>query len=116
MLNDELNNALDQNIDSLYLDLGRELYSNERYAMPLPVKRYIERATSWMSDNKQRFKDILCSNEMVINYLNDKRQRNRAMIASAILDLIASITTGVSPVTVTALIVNEGIEALCLKE
>jgi len=112
-MKEDLAIALEKSCDDLYIDLGRDLFSSQKGALPLPIKRYKEAAKQWYIDNHAQLKKKICSDERVINYINDAKSKNRVLLGSAILDLISSIVTGVSPVTVTALIVNEGIESFC---
>lgn len=113
MTQKELYSALNKDIKSLYIDLGKEIFSSEFSLKPLSIEEYIESANNWLNENHCKLKKVICSNKKIIQLVNNPKTNSRIVLAAAILDLILDISIGVSPITVAALIVNEGLDTLC---
>ena len=62
--------------------------------------------------NLEVIKEKLCNDEKLKNLI---KKSDGIVLVTAIVDLISSIITGVSPFTVAALLVKKGITKLCHK-
>lgn len=106
---------LNADVDSLYAELGEELTSPS--IMPRPLQKLVVTSKEWLAKNREAFRNVICGNEEIVKYLNkDSSTETKVHLVTAVLDLIASICIGVSPVTVSVLLVREGIEKLCAQE
>lgn len=64
-------------------------------------------------DNARRtLRERICADETVFN-AHKAAVNSRVLLVAAVLDCIAGVITGVSPITVSVLLVKEGLETLC---
>ncbi|MEH1833141.1 MAG: hypothetical protein V7L29_13955 [Nostoc sp.] len=97
---------------SLYLEIGRELGGKQ--ALPSDRDTLFALASAWMKKKRSQFQSAICNNQNIKDLFKKyEKQEQRVDLILAIGDLIAGITIGVSPLTVSALIVKEGYESLC---
>jgi hypothetical protein len=108
-----LEESLKLDIDELYVALGREAVADSAPALPFRDSKYIDVAKNWFDQNRQRLASAICDAPTIIALRENQRAESQLYLASAILDLIASVVVGVSPVTVSALLAKEGLERLC---
>ena len=107
---------LNKSIEQLYIELGQQLLSPEYRAFPFPKERYMQRAREWLLENRERLRQIICDHDRVKSFMNSSRLEERVLLISAIVDLISSMCSGISPVTVAVLLVKEGLNSLCVNE
>lgn len=74
-----------------------------------------ENGNGWMRDNIEALRRRVCGNDFIQDYINNRRALDDITIVSSIADIISSITCGISPILVSALIFKRGIAALCAK-
>lgn len=108
----EIEKLLETSIDDLYVKIGQELYGKP--AFPASPKHYISLANTWLISKRTEITKVICTNDE-IKRLSDENPttQSRITLVSAVADLIASIIFGVSPVTVSVLLVKEGISTIC---
>ena len=103
---------LDADTQELYIRIGRELTGKNIF--PLGDEKLMELSRKWFVDLRSKLKSIVCSNERVQSiFLNQSNIQQRISLVFALADLISSLTMNVSPWSVSALLVKEGIDTLC---
>lgn len=107
----EVESLLGQDEKSLYAALGAELIGPQ--AFPTDPGMLIAAARGWLADRKSSIEVAVCLNARVKDLVTNSRKRDRILLVSAVADLISSVVSGVSPVTVSVLLVKEGLETLC---
>ena len=65
-----------------------------------------------LENAKRTLRDRICVNENV-RKTHDLSADSRVQLVAAILDCIAGVVVGVSPITVAVLLVKEGVSNLC---
>ena len=99
-------------IEELYLDIGQELVSDA--IKPISNRFLIDVAKRWVSENQQKIKTAICENQRVNDLqeqIEDKEKR--ILLVTSIADLISGFCTGISPFTVSVIIVKEGLKQFC---
>lgn len=103
---------LDRDLPSLYADLGRELAGSS--ALPMPRAQLQEAARRWLDDRRQELAAAICGNETVaLLATREPAKETLVNLVTAIADLIAARTLGVSPVVIAALLAKLGLKLLC---
>lgn len=110
--NELIVNQLNMETNNLYLLIGNDLFGSA--AFPPNPKKLVSIAEKWMKDKREVLANEICNNKTIIT-LKSKEDNieNRIMLVTAISDLIASIFIGVSPITVSVLLVKEGLDNIC---
>jgi hypothetical protein len=93
--------------------LGKELAADELHAIPLSTEELIERAHVWVDAKTNILRATICPNSTVRSYFVESENWK---LFTAIIDLVASIAVGVSPVTLSALLIKRGLKNLCQSE
>jgi len=110
--NEIIQTMLNEDIDKLYIEIGTQV--SPAAIMPRPTQKIIEIGKEWLSQKKASFKQVICENEQVINLMqNEHSNDKKILLVTAIADLISGICIGVSPFTVSVLLVQLGIDTLC---
>jgi len=107
---------LEMSLDDLYAEVGRDYASSQGQLLPKHPGQYVQIAKAWLSEQHEQLRVVICSSERIRQMLRESRGYDRVLLASAIVDLIAGIITGVAPATVAVLLVKEGVETLCVAE
>lgn len=111
---EKLARALEADVTSLQIELGHQLRGMA--AAPASLEELRQLAQRWMADKRQLLAAAVCTSARVSDFLEmPEQRRNRLMLGLAVLDIVSGLITGVSPVVVTALIIREGLVALCDK-
>lgn len=100
-------------LDELYIQIGAEYIGLG--AMPRSLKDLAQIGKLWLESKKSELIEILCNNEQLNSLLKSepKRLKDRIVLVAAVADLLSSIITGVSPITVSVLLIKAGLEDLC---
>lgn len=96
--------------EELLVSIGMEI--NEG-SLALPRRRdWLTRsAKRWLKVREDTLRQAICSSDRVRTLVHDSQD---VLLVTAVADLILSICTGVSPITVAALLVRRGISELCM--
>ncbi len=70
-------------------------------------------AISWFERNMILFYGLLCVENKLRERLNESALSDKLTLGTAILDIIASVSWGIPPFAVTALLVKVGVNQLC---
>ena len=73
----------------------------------------IEDAEQWVAQRMSALRIRICESHVGSLIRIRDQKWNDVLLIAAIADLITGLTTGVSPVTVAALLVHRGVSALC---
>lgn len=109
----EIGRLLSVTTAELWTQLGNEL-SGEPILPPSP-RELTRLARAWFSRNRNALVERICGNSRVKTIMreaNDPTKRSVALVV-AIADVVTAAVTGVSPWTLSALLVQEGLEQLC---
>jgi hypothetical protein len=99
--------------DELLERLGAEIDKKSPSAKPLSSKEKREVALVWLRNNRERLAKYLCMHPKITPYRESKRAQDRIIVACAVADLLAAMAGIVGPMTVAALLINEGLDTLC---
>jgi hypothetical protein len=103
---------LKSDIADLYIKIGCELQGYTVFPVPQEQLRRIAR--EWLKKKRHKIANYVCSNETIILLAsNTTKKQDKINLILALADLISSLVVGVSPVTVSVLLVREGIKTLC---
>ena len=97
--------------DSDYLEylLGMELNSSIKGVTDFDKNELKESGKKWIEKNIEILKNKICSEEIrKLSELNDTK-----LLYLAILDVVMGALTGVSPFTVSAIIIKRGLNKIC---
>lgn len=97
----------------LLLMIGQQLAVQERGMLPKSREDLLKDAREWMEGHLSDFERMICSSEKVRKLAAESEGPT---LASAIADLILGVCIGVSPVTVSYLLLKYGIFRLCKQE
>ncbi len=82
--------------------------------MKLPdIEELIAAGKHWFRTHYTELQAAVCRSNFVDAYRSSKRTHDRVLLVAAIADLIASITGGVTAISVAVLIVKEGLDTFC---
>lgn len=104
---------LEKDIDDLYLELGVIMMATHEFRIPARRSDYIQIAKQWIKDRLPEIKTKICQDNRVQTLMTSEKIADRVILVSSIMDLIATITIGVPSLTVSVLLVKEGINTLC---
>lgn len=107
----EILSNLSLNEEELFQQIGTEFSSSD--AFPPSKQDLIKVGKRWWTHNKERLVTSLCSSEVIKTTFDSG---DELALASAILDLISGLITGVSPITVAVLVMKLGLEKICKQQ
>ena len=71
-------------------------------------------ARDWLGGKREEIAERVCPNDLVRTlWSRDQKVQDRVTLALAVADLIAGLVIGMSPITVSVLLVKEGLRILC---
>ena len=79
--------------------------------LPLSQKKAIEYGRLWFDSRIDELRDVVCGNKQIRKLIVNPGEDQ--VLLFSIADLIVSLCTGVSPLTVAALCIRKGIKELC---
>jgi hypothetical protein len=98
----------------LLQEIGRELIGKP--AAPLSNEELEAEGRGWLRARWDVLAEAICSNNIVQTIMNmPKSLEQDVQLVAAIADLISGLSMGVSPWTLSALLVKSGVEKLCAK-
>ena len=100
--------------DELFGILGLE-FIEENESNILPDKRIKAYAKTWYHRNKILIQDKICQNPQIIKLISFEKGELKVELFAAIIDLIVSMKIGVSPATLSAIILKQGLNNFCIK-
>jgi len=103
----EIESQLSMNTDLLLCMLGAEQALGATPGTIRDGRVILENA-------KRMLRDRICTDEKV-RKLHRTSGDSKVLLVAAVLDCIAGAVTGVSPITVSVLLVKEGLETVCKK-
>lgn len=108
----KIEKALQLDIEQLYEQIGLDLSSDLGLGEADP-KSNRQRGRRWLNKNKELLRKQVCGSQVVRLVSKQDRQWDQMLLTAAVADLIMSLSLGISPVTVAALLVKEGLVQLC---
>lgn len=111
----EIDRLMKLGADELYVLIGNRLIGLG--AMPRPKKEVGKIGKLWLENRKSKLVDALCQNERIKALIakGNEKLKNRIVLVAVVADCLSAMITSVSPITVSVLLVREGLEALCEK-
>jgi hypothetical protein len=107
-----IDDLFSQDIDDIYAEVGSQLVGEQMFT--LPRERLIEIAQRWLGDQRSQIAEKVCPSDIVLLLTSeDPTTQNRILLVTSIADLISSLVFTVSPVTVSVLVIKEGLSLLC---
>lgn len=106
----DIESLLQKSKDELFLDLGKELVGKS--ILPKSRNELISTAKIWWERNIKLITDAICGSEKLRKLLLAENNDD-VVLVTAIADLVSGLVTGVSPVTVAALLVKKGVNNIC---
>lgn len=108
----KISTLLSSSTRDLYLSIGQDLVG--RTLFPVGDNNLIALAKNWLALKQDSLSSLICKDERIISiFKEDNTTKRRVALVIAICDLISSLVLNVSPWTVSALLVNEGLNVLC---
>ncbi len=104
---------LNLSTDEILLLIGKEMMQDKLYANTSDDSNIIQKAKLWFSYKREDFEKVICKNEIVINLISSSDNNRRFLLLTAIADALTPLLLPVSPWTVSALIIQEGIYSFC---
>jgi len=104
--------VLTKTTEELLEAIGKDI-TKGRSVVPLSKKALVDIGRSWFQQNYLKISNHVCNNERIRKLYKDKNIRRRTMLIVALGDLLMGIISGVSPITVSALLMKEGLETVC---
>ena len=108
----QIQDALQLTLDEMYEHIGRDISIGIELGEVEP-EEYKSRGKRWISKYRSKLREIICNGQVAKVTLSDNRTWDQVLLVAAVADLISSVSTGVSPVVVAALLVKEGLSQLC---
>lgn len=109
----EAKEKLDYTIDELYVDVGLSLNKGQLDINIQDISLLIENGKIFIEAKLYEISQIICNDKDVIKHIDKEGFDDKEAIVIAIAELISSVITGVSPITVSALIIKKGLGKLC---
>ena len=106
--------TLDLTVEELYEKIGQEMSVGVGLGEVEP-EEYENRGRRWLNKYRQKLQETICKSQVAKVTLYKNRTWDQTLLIAAIADLLASLSLGVSPVVVAALLVKEGLSQLCLE-
>lgn len=115
---DELNeliNRYDTNLDEIYVNFTEDLVQVGyiRFAGRKSKASMIADAKAWLKSNEKKLRRLLCSNEIVKNFLKDAQAFDRFTILATLYDLLAPEFSGLPMGNLVLLLAREGLRSIC---
>jgi len=104
---------LGRSINDLYRSIGHSLVEGRKFASPPNDATLIRRAKLWLSEHRNDLKMAICQSATVHALLRRNSTEREVVLLTAIADLITSLVAPISPWTVAALLIKEGLHRLC---
>src|SRR5581483_4740967 len=99
-----IDDLFSQDTDNLYAEVGRQLAGEQLFT--LPPGRLIEIAQRWLNDKRSQITEKVCPSDVVMLLTSEEpTTQNRVLLVTSVADLISSLVFGVSPVTVSVLLI-----------
>src|SRR5579864_1603209 len=111
----QIEQLLSMSVQDIYEALGQELESGLSLAESDPDSRR-ERGRRWFAKNREVLRQHLCETIIAKLVVKQPHQWDRVLLVAALADLIITLKLGISPITVGALLVKEGLADLCQDE
>jgi hypothetical protein len=109
----EIAELLEVDESRLYQRIGTSVLGSP-LGMKLPdVTELIVAGKDWFRGHYAALRAAVCGSNFVVAYRSSKRAHDRVLLVAAIADLIASVTGGVTAISVAVLIVKEGLDTFC---
>ncbi len=102
---------LDKSLENLYLELGQQLLGLS--SLPTSKDTFIRAAQKWMIESRKVLAEKICRNATILAIVKSDQEQNKGILFASLADFLSSIITGVSPFTVSALLIKEGLDSLC---
>lgn len=109
----DFDHLLELKEDDLYEALGRQIQHGTLGATTKSPDENRLFGQNWIARRRSDLSAKICQTQVVKTYRSSKRIQDRAILAAAIVDLIATIVSGVPATTVAVLLVKEGLDTLC---
>jgi|SRR5271165_742196 len=74
----------------------------------------VEKGQTWFAKHRKQLQERICDSHLAALTRSQPNRWDNVLLVAAIADLISGICTGVSPFTVAALIIKQGISSLCV--
>jgi hypothetical protein len=107
----EISNLLALSEDELLAKIGIDVAGESLRLRPPSVQDLIQKGREWLIANMQMLQNQVCR-DLELRRMVENPTDNQ-VLAIAVLDLITSYVVGVSPITVTALLIKRGLRNLC---
>jgi hypothetical protein len=108
----KMQDAINTSADKLYEDIGRSISVGIDLGEVDP-EELRERGIRWFAKRKKELQEKVCNGYIAEVVLQEGRSWDQTLLLAAVADLIASLVVGVSPITVAALILKEGLHQFC---
>ena len=102
------------NEDELLIKIGKDLAESEMLITYPSKEQLLNKGRNWFENNYKRLEERICLSDKA-KFFSNSSDIDTATILSAISDLISSVCIGVSPFTVSRLILKRGLKMLCHK-
>ena len=106
---------LEKSENELYLELSIVSSSRSFEYSVEDLNKAISKGKEIVSRQMNIIKESICSNDYITKLATSKSYEDKVMLVSAIADLLAATVIAISPITVAALLVKQGVPALCNK-
>jgi hypothetical protein len=98
----------DKSEDELYRLIGSEV--SGLLGGPSDDDVLVKRGRKWFEMKLPKLRNAICVSPAVNSFVSSS---DESLLATAVCDIIANLSLGVSPVTLTTLILRMGIQHLC---
>lgn len=109
----EIAELLEVDESRLYQRIGTAVLGPS-LGMKLPdVTELMAVGKDWFRGHSTALRAAVCGSNFVAAYRSSKRTHDRVLLVAAIADLVASVTGGVTAISVAVLIAKEGLDTFC---
>lgn len=106
----EIKLILDKDVTELFSDIGLDAPIT---GFGLADESDEEKGRSWYEQNKERLREKVCGS-YIAELATDKNEGwDKVLILAGLADIITGVCAGVSPLSVSALIMKLGLKSLC---
>jgi hypothetical protein len=102
----------EMNDEELFASLGRELQKKSLGAYTTPDKEK-KKGKDWFNDQKNKLAEIICPNDSIKVFFESKAAERRLELATAIAEILSTSLIGLPILTISVLIVKNGLHELC---
>lgn len=99
--------------NDLLLQIGSDIVRARRYAKAPNEATLLDKAERWWRSSRRKVQMAVCTNTSVHAALNAPDVNRRILLMTAIVDVISDQFSPISPWTVAAMIVQEGLIEFC---